>query len=111
MRRYFLNCLSIFALCIAGAGLRADSETLSLSPVPSPATQTAVSNTDLAAADNAVGAKAVLGASRGAVPCMVPKAHAWVRGHGPVLLGFDIRQTSKGVFLLIKASGPVMGLA
>jgi hypothetical protein len=113
MRRNFLNFLAIFALSAATACLRADSETLSLSPVPSPTTQTPIANTDLASVDNAVGVKAVLGSGHGSIPCSVPaKAHgAWVHGRGSVLLGLDVRQTSKGVLLLIKASGPITGLA
>lgn len=112
MRRYFLNFLTIFALVAAGAGLSAaDGDTLSLSPVPSPDAQVTVSNTDLSAADSAGDAKVVLGTGRPS-PCAVPCAGAaWMRGHASVLLGLDVRQTGKGVLVVIKASGPITGLA
>jgi hypothetical protein len=113
MRRNFLNILALLALTASSAYLRADDETLSLSPVPSPSAQAPVSTTNLAAVDNTVGTKAVLGASRGTTPCTVPSmAHAaWVRGHGAVLLGLEVRRTGKGVLLWIKASGPIAGWA
>jgi hypothetical protein len=112
MRRSFLNFLTIFALSAAYAGVcAADGETLSLSPVPSPSAQATVSSSDLNAVDSTVGTKAVLGASR-SVPCAVPNAHAArMHGHASVLLGLDVRQTGKGVLVMVKASGPITGLA
>ena len=112
MRRSFLNFLAIFALSVAYAGVcAADGETLSLSPVPSPIAQATVSSSDLNAVDSTVGTKAVLGASR-SIPCAVPNAHAArMNGHASVLLGLDVRKTGKGVLVMVKASGPITGLA
>jgi len=117
MVRSAVKFLAIVALTASTVGLMAtDADTLSLAPVSSSKPGNAVPQSGTAAAVDPNSASAQAGtATKPKITCAVHQdespAASETLGSTVKFLGIDVKQTKAGLRVLVKASGPISGLA